>query len=78
MRKVLPAGSAIRSIVGSPDCKAQTSIGSAEHFICVIFILPIVFPEAYSADFIVASFAERLAAAARASKWKIADWSHAV
>jgi hypothetical protein len=78
VRKVLPAGSAKRPIVGSSDCKAQTPIGSAEHFICVIFVLPIVFPEAYSADFIVASFTERLEAAARTSKWKIADLSHAV
>jgi hypothetical protein len=53
----MPTRSAKRSIVGSPDCKAQTPIWSAEHFICVIVVLPVVFPEAYSADFIVASFA---------------------
>jgi hypothetical protein len=78
VRKILPARSAKRTIVGSPACKAQTPIWSAEHFTCVIVVLPVVFPKAYGTDFIVASFAERLEAAARASKRKIADWSHAV
>jgi hypothetical protein len=73
VRKVLLTRSAKRSIVGPPDCETQTPIWSAEHFICVIVVLPVVFPEAYGADFIVASFAERLEAATRASKRKITD-----
>ena len=80
MRKVLSARSAKCSVVGSPHCKAQIAIGPAEHFVCVIIVLPVVFPEADGADFIAATLAERLESAARASERKVADAdrSHAV
>jgi hypothetical protein len=54
------------------------TIGTAEHFVRVVIVLPVVFPEADGADFIAATHAERLESAARASERKIADRSHAV
>ena len=78
MRKVLLSRRTKRAVVGSPHCKAQIAIRPAEHFVCVIVVLPIVFPEAHSADFIAAAFAKRFEAAARTSKRKVTDRSHAV
>ena len=78
MWKVLLSRRTKRSVVGSPHGKAQIAIRPAEHFICVILVLAVVFPEANSADLIAASFAKRLEATARASKRKVADRSHAV
>ena len=76
--KVLPSGSAKRPVVGASHGEAQIAIWPTEYFISVMVVLPIVFPEADSADFIAATFSERFVATARASKRKIAERRHAV
>ncbi len=78
MREVLLSRRTKCSVIGSPYGKAQIAIRTAKHFIGVIVILPIVFPEADGAYFISAALAKRSEAAARASKRKVADMSHAV
>jgi len=68
MRKVLPTTCAKRPVVGAPHSKAQIAIRPAEYFICVVVILPVVFPEANSANFVATTFAKSLKATAGAPK----------
>jgi hypothetical protein len=56
-------GGSVREIVLSSLRKAQISVWSAAHEICVVIVLSIVFPETYRAYFIAAPFTQSLEAA---------------
>jgi hypothetical protein len=74
---LLPRGAKC-TVIGSPLREAQITVRATEHFICVVIVLPVVFPEAHGADLVAAASTESFEAAAWAPQWKVTNMAHVV
>ena len=66
MGNVLKPGCTKRNVVGTTCCKPEICIGTAANNVCILVVLPVIFPEANGANLKGATLRQREVLAARA------------